>query len=989
MSPPRPTLDNDDDDDTDSPEGPNRRSLGSPIGSALPLGRQPPPSSPFERRQPPQGFRDNRIQRGADHSHPFAATTTTASSSSSSSVLPPRPPPPFELFGGPGSREAGQGNRQQQEWNQLARRAPFGRGRSGEGPNQSGASFDRQQPGPLGQLAHDIARPAPSSRNANAITKDPPQGSDFWSQLEARVGGGEGGDRRVRTAGQGRGAGSAAGDNWAWVEETVQGAQKQRSQRHQLQPNPAFQRPRRQRDREEQQQQVPQRTFAPMSLDEGVMSSSYSPSDMPDPAFGIAHHRKGRKQKAYADKPAKTKPARIQRRQRANELDEDEDYDEEMEERIERRRQRKEERRRRMEEEAAAAASAPTPILLPAFISVANLGTALRVKPQVFLSQLGELGFDDISLESVMTGETAALVAQEYGFEPTVDAGAAVDLKARPPPEDPSQLPARPPIVTIMGHVDHGKTTMLDWLRKSSVAAQEHGGITQHIGAFSVRLAGGKQITFLDTPGHAAFLTMRQRGAHVTDIVVLVVAADDSVKPQTLEALKHARAAKVPVVVAINKVDKDEARVDQVKGDLARHGVEIEDYGGDVQVVCVSGRTGQGMPALEEALLTLAEILDVRAERDGLAEGWVLESSIKPIGRAASVLVKRGTLRHGDIIAAGTTWAKIRMLRNEAGTEIEEAPPGTPVEILGWRDLPGAGDEVLQAPTEARAKEAVAYRRENKAREQAVAVGEAQDLKEKERAALVEAAAAAAAAVPHEGKSRRSAAAREEAESAAAAAALQAAAEENAGPMMVNFTVKGDVMGSVEAVCAAIQEIGSNEVRPHVLRAAPGAVTEFDVEHAAATQSAVISFNAPVASAIKKMALDAGVPLLEHTVIYHLIDDVKDRLSDRLAPTVSSKVLGEAEVLQVFPINVKGRIFKNIAGCRVRNGQVTRGGLYRVFRKGEQIHEGKLEALKQGKKDVSEMRKGTECGMSFEDWGEMAVGDKIQAYEEIREKRRL
>ncbi len=242
-----------------------------------------------------------------------------------------------------------------------------------------------------------------------------------------------------------------------------------------------------------------------------------------------------------------------------------------------------------------------------------------------------------------------------------------------------------------MGHVDHGKTTMLDWLRKSALVAQEHGGITQHIGAFVVKLSSGKHITFLDTPGHAAFLTMRQRGANVTDIVVLVVAADDSVKPQTLEALNHARAANVPIIVAINKVDKEAAHIEQVKADLSRHGVELEDHGGDVQVVSVSGKTGQGMDDLEENIVTLSEILDVRAEPDGMVEGWVLESSIKPIGRVATILVKRGTLRRGDIIVAGTTWARVRMLRNEAGVEVDEAAPGTPVEVLGWKDAPAAG----------------------------------------------------------------------------------------------------------------------------------------------------------------------------------------------------------------------------------------------------------------------------------------------------------
>ncbi|KIH93451.1 translation initiation factor IF-2 [Sporothrix brasiliensis 5110] len=692
--------------------------------------------------------------------------------------------------------------------------------------------------------------------------------------------------------------------------------------------------------------------------------------------FG-SHGDRGPRTKHRKEKPVSSKSKGRGRSQDRGFVTDGEDDFEDFDRVAEDRRARKAEKRR--QREIAASASGPTPILLPQFISVSDLGQALRVKPQIFMQQLGELGFEDITLESVMTGETAALVAQEYGYEPTVDTGATIDLKRSPPPEDPSTLPPRPPIVTIMGHVDHGKTTMLDWLRSSSVAAQEHGGITQHIGAFSVALNNGKQITFLDTPGHAAFLTMRQRGASVTDIVILVVAADDGVKPQTLEALKHARAANVPIIVAINKVDKDEARVDQVKADLARHGIDIEDFGGDVQVACVSGKTGLGMDVLEENILTLSEILDVRADPNAMAEGWVLESSVKSIGRSASVLVKSGTLRKGDFIAAGTSWAKIRLMRNEAGVEVEEAHPGTPIEILGWRTLPDAGDEVLQAPTEARVKEAISYRLDAKEREMAVSEGEAQEQRDKERAALAKAAAIAAMTE----NSRR------KPNAAAAGDSATRDAEEGNGLKTLNFIVRGDVMGSVEAVCAAIMEIGNNEVRPVVLRSAPGQVTESDIEHAAVTNSIVVNFNSTLLGTIKKMAKDAGVAVLDYTVIYHLVDEIKDRLSELLPPIITSKVLGEAEVLQVFPINLRGRVFKNIAGCRVRNGQVTRTGLYRLFRNNKLIFQGKLETLKHGKKEVSEMRKGTECGMSFEEWEDIEVGDKIQAYEEIREKRRL
>ncbi|KAI1385190.1 initiation factor 2 [Hypoxylon trugodes] len=638
-------------------------------------------------------------------------------------------------------------------------------------------------------------------------------------------------------------------------------------------------------------------------------------------------------------------------------LQEDDGADFDYEQYQERRRAKAARKAQRESEKAG-----PTPISLPELISIEALAEALKVKPKTFLKQLGELGFENVSLDSLMAGDTAALVAQEYGFEPTVEVDR--DLKPRPPPEDVSVLPQRPPVVTIMGHVDHGKTTLLDYLRNSSIAAQEHGGITQRIGAFSVKLSGGKQITFLDTPGHAAFLTMRQRGAYVTDIVVLVVAADDSVKPQTIEAIKHARGAKVPIIVAINKIDKEGARIDQVKSDLAREGIEIEDFGGDVQVVCVSGKTGQGMDDLEENILTLSEILDHRAEIDGLAEGWVLESSLKPIGKAATILVKRGTLRPGDIIAAGLTWARIRHLRNEAGVEIDEAPPGTAVEILGWKDLPAAGDQVLQAENEGRAKDATEYR---------------EGLRDREKDAAAHEGISEARRVLQEKR------AREKSE----AGADEALPEEENGTRMVNVVVKGDLHGSVEAVCAAVQELGNHEVQPRILRSGTGAIGEFDVEHAATSNSVIVNFATTTPGYIKAMAEEQGVKILDHNVIYHLVDDVKAVLSEYLTPEISSRVLGEAEVLQVFPINLKGRVYKNVAGCRVRNGVVARTNLYRIFRDGKKIFDGKLETLKHVKKDVTEMRKGTECGIGFEEFQDIKVGDQIQAYEEVKTKRFL
>ncbi|KAG4435062.1 hypothetical protein IFR05_009452 [Cadophora sp. M221] len=636
----------------------------------------------------------------------------------------------------------------------------------------------------------------------------------------------------------------------------------------------------------------------------------------------------------------------------------------------------KAQRKREKAEKKAAKAAAPTPILLPEYISVSNLAVALKVRFEEFASKMEELGFEETGHDHILNAENAGLIAQEFNYEPLIDRGESEDLKAREPAADPSSLPQRPPVVTIMGHVDHGKTTLLDYLRKSSVAATEHGGITQHIGAFSVPMPSGKVITFLDTPGHAAFLSMRQRGANVTDIVILVVAADDSVKPQTIEAINHAKAAKVPIIVAINKIDKEDSNIDRVKQDLARHGVDVEDFGGETQVVCVSGKTGQGMGELEEAAVTLSEILDMRAEKDGQAEGWVLEASIKSMGKVATVLVRRGTMRPGDFIVAGKTWARIRCLRNEAGVEIEEAGPGMPVQIDGWREQPLAGDEVLQASDESRAKSVVDYRLEKDERDKM-----AEDME----------------AINENRKAEQEKREREKAEAAALEAAKNAdearveVAKDNkqTGPKEVYFIIKGDVSGSVEAVLDSISALGNKEVQPHILRYGVGQLSEFDVEHAAGAKGLLINFNTSIEPNIARLAEQAKVRIIDHNIIYRLVDDVKAELSKHLPPLITQRVLGEAEIALIFDINVKGRQHKAIAGCKVRNGTVSRAGKVRVLRKGEKVFDGTLSSLKNVKKDVQEMKKGSECGMGFCDWFDFRVGDQVQSYEEKEEKRYL
>lgn len=617
------------------------------------------------------------------------------------------------------------------------------------------------------------------------------------------------------------------------------------------------------------------------------------------------------------DRGQEKQPWKDSKRRTGRKQREDDDQDEIDEDEI---RRRREDRKRVKNEKARRkeVVAAPSPIFLPEFISVNNLADVLGVRPAQFVDRMEEMGFEGVTYSHILDAESAGLVAAEYNFEPIFETGED-DLTAAPEPEDPSSLPPRPPVVTIMGHVDHGKTTILDWLRNSSIAAGEHGGITQHIGAFSVAMPSGQTITFLDTPGHAAFLEMRRRGADVTDIVVLVVAADDSVKPQTVEAIKHATGAKVPIVVAISKVDKENVNIEKVKQDLSVHGVHVEDYGGDVQAIGVSGKTGKGMVELEEAIVTLSEMLDHRADVEGNAEGWVIESTTKSYGRVTSVLVKRGTLRVGDIVVAGTAWARVRTLRNEAGVTVDEATPGMPVEIDGWREQPTAGTELLQAPSEQRAKDVVEYRLE---RTETQKLGEdATAINESRRGVL----------------DRRR---QQEAEENGEAQIEQAAS----GPKPVNFIVKADVDGSSEAVLNSITAIGNNEVYANVLRSAVGSVWEFDIEHAASAQGHIISFNQPVEPAMLRMAENRGVKIMDHNVIYKLIDDVKESLSEHLAPSVSQRVTGEAEISQIFEITIKRQKIA-IAGCKVRNGMMQRARKVRVLRGQDIIYDGGYRML--------------------------------------------
>jgi translation initiation factor IF-2 len=617
---------------------------------------------------------------------------------------------------------------------------------------------------------------------------------------------------------------------------------------------------------------------------------------------------------------------RADKRARGGVTQMDDDLDDRVVSKVEQKRLRKEAKKA-----AQLLKPEPTPVYLPEYISVANLASMLKLRVEDFVRKLEELGFEEVQNDHILNAEHAGLIAQEYNFEPVLQtAEEDHDLYAAPPlsPEEYAKLPVRPPVVTIMGHVDHGKTTILDFMRNSSVAASEFGGITQHIGAFSVPLASGKKITFLDTPGHAAFETMRARGANVTDIVVLVVAADDSVMPQTVEAIKHAQTARVPLIVAINKIDKPQANAEAVKLDLGRHGIEIEDFGGDVQTVCVSGKTGQGIPDLEEAISTLSEMLDHRADPQANVEGWILEGSTKKSGKVATVLIRNGTLRPGDLLVAGTTWTRVKTLKNEAGVIVKEVGPGLPVEVDGWREQPIAGDEALQAVDEQTASAVAELRAEKVEREQM-----ARD-------------------VDAINKSRQLEAERREAEEAAEAAAKagedipeEVVKVKESGPEIISFIVKGDVSGSVEAVIDSISSIGNAEIGTKVLRHGVGPPSEFDIEHAAVAKGHIVNFNTVVPSHISALAAEKGVLILDSNIIYRVVENVKALLSEKLGPKITQRVVGEAEVAAVFDISLGGKKKMKVAGSKVRNGVISNNSKVKVLRNEQKVFEGTFSFL--------------------------------------------
>ncbi|WP_293799350.1 translation initiation factor IF-2 [uncultured Bosea sp.] len=583
-------------------------------------------------------------------------------------------------------------------------------------------------------------------------------------------------------------------------------------------------------------------------------------------------------------------------------------------------------------------------VIIPETITIQELANRMTERGVDVIRLLMKQGAMH-KITDVIDADTAQLIAEEMGHTVKRVAESDVEEGLFDTPDTDETLEPRPSVVTIMGHVDHGKTSLLDAIRKTKVVTGEAGGITQHIGAYQVTTPLGSQVTFIDTPGHAAFTAMRARGAKVTDIVVLVVAADDGVMPQTAEAINHAKAAGVPLIVAINKVDKADANPDRVRAELLQYEIQVETLGGETLEVEVSAKTGHNLDKLLEAISLQAELLDLKANPHRPAEGTVIEAKLdRGRGPVATVLVQRGTLRTGDIVVAGAEWGRVRALIADTGAQVKEAPPSMPVEVLGFNGTPEAGDRVAVVESEARAREITDYR-------------------ERQRRDRLAARGAASGA----GRSL---------------AEMMRELKEGAGRKEFPLVVKGDVQGSVEAIVGALEKVGNDEVRARVLSSGVGAITESDITLAQASGAVVVGFNVRAHKEAREAAERAGVEIRYYNIIYNLMDDVKDAMSGLLAPTLRETMLGNASILEIFNVSKVGKI----AGCRVTDGTIERGANVRLIRDNVVVHEGKLGQLKRFKDDAKEVVAGQECGMSFENYQDMRVGDVIECYrvEEIK-----
>ncbi|MEX0693758.1 MAG: translation initiation factor IF-2 [Rhodospirillales bacterium] len=574
-------------------------------------------------------------------------------------------------------------------------------------------------------------------------------------------------------------------------------------------------------------------------------------------------------------------------------------------------------------------------VVIPESITVQELANRMAERGGLVVRKLMEMGVMATITQSI-DADTAELVVQEFGHRlKRVSAADVEDHLVLGIDDDDTAHVSRAPVVTVMGHVDHGKTSLLDALRESDVADHEAGGITQHIGAYQVTTTGGNVITFIDTPGHAAFTEMRARGAKVTDIVILCVAADDGIMPQTVEAIHHAKAAGVPIIVAVNKIDKPDSNPDRIKTDLLSHDIQVEDMGGDVLCIPVSALKRTNLDKLLEAILLQAELLDLKSNPDRPAEGVVIESKVEQgRGSVATVLVQRGTLKVGDIFVAGAEWGRVRALTDAHGAKLDAVGPSMPAEVLGLNNTPMAGDDVVVVDSENKAREVSEFRqrRDRDARASVSARGTLEQMFEKIKVGEAE---------------------------------------------MLPVIIKADVHGSLEAIVGALAKMGTAEVEVQVLHSGVGGINESDVTLARASNALVVGFNVRANPQARDAAKRDGVDIRYYSIIYNLTDDVKKMLSGMLSPEVSEELLGYAEIREVFSITKVGKV----AGCMITEGSVKRGAKVRIVRDDVVVHEGDLSQLKRFKDDVREVKEGYECGMGFANYNDIQVGDKVECFE--------
>jgi len=574
-------------------------------------------------------------------------------------------------------------------------------------------------------------------------------------------------------------------------------------------------------------------------------------------------------------------------------------------------------------------------VIIPETITIQDLANRMSERSVDVVRMLMKQGHMATSTDTI-DADTAQLIAEELGHTVRRVSEADVEEGMFDVADDPEKLLSRAPVVTIMGHVDHGKTSLLDAIRSTEVAAGEAGGITQHIGAYQVTSPSGGRITFIDTPGHAAFTAMRARGAKITDIVVLVVAADDGVMPQTVEAIQHAKAANVPIIVAINKIDRPDAKPERVRTELLQHEIQVESLGGDVLEVDVSAKEKTNLDKLLDIIALQAEVLQLKANPNRAAEGTVIEARLdRGRGPVATVLVQRGTLKPGDIVVAGAEWGRVRALMSDTGHSVVAAGPSMPVEVLGFNGTPEAGDRLAVVDSEARAREITAYRERQKREKMAARQTGMRGSLEQMMSQL-----------------------------------------KTAGRKEFPLVIKGDVQGSVEAILGALEKLSTEEVTARVLFSGAGAITESDVTLAEASSAVIIGFNVRAHKEARAAAEAGGIEIRYYDIIYSLVDDVKKAMSGMLPPTLRETMLGNATILEIFKVSKVG----TVAGCRVTDGTVERGANVRLIRDSVVVHQGKLSQLKRFKDDAREVLAGQECGMAFENYQDMRAGDIIECY---------